>query len=223
MTTAWTDERERGQPVGIPADRPCATKPQLARQRLARAFGAGVPAQWGTGACVDGHDRRLRLWVEAQPQADVLAVSGQEYGWLEGHQRQVKTILAGVPEDGWRRLRAGAVAQGPRWYEWRWRPLAGRLKSGGRRWLLVRRRVSEPMALTAFVVLGWQTTALEEVVRVAGSRWTIASGVEAAQGEGGLDHDEVRSWTGWDRHLTLARWAWALLTIMRAGTIAVEA
>jgi hypothetical protein len=46
---------------------------------------------------------------------------------------------------------------------------------------------------------------------------------EAAQGEVGLDHDEVRSWTGWSRHITLAMWALALLTVLRAGTIAVEA
>jgi SRSO17 transposase len=219
---AWTDDRERCQQVGIPEDRPFATKPQLARQMLARAFGAGVPAKWVTGDCVYGNDRRLRLWLEAQPQAYVLAVSGQEHVWLDGHQRQVKTLLASLPEDGWRRLSAGAGAKGPRWYEWRWLPMAAPQEADWGRWLLVRRRVSEPAELTAFVVFGWQATPLEEVVRVAGSRWTIASGVEAAKGAVGLDHDEVRTWTGWYRHITLAMWALALLTIMRAGTIAVE-
>ena len=52
VPTAWTDARERCQPVGSPEDRPCATKPPLARQRRARAFGAGGPAQWVTGDCV---------------------------------------------------------------------------------------------------------------------------------------------------------------------------
>ena len=33
----------------------------------------------------------------------------------------------------------------------------------------------------------------------------------------------MRSWTAWYRHITLAMWALALLTIMRAGTMAVEA
>jgi SRSO17 transposase len=45
----WTDERARCGQVGIPADRPCATTPQLACQLLARAFAAGVPATWVTG------------------------------------------------------------------------------------------------------------------------------------------------------------------------------
>jgi SRSO17 transposase len=37
-----------------------------------------------------------------------------------------------------------------------------------------------------------------------------------------LDQYEVRSWTGWYRHITLAMWALALLTVLRAGAIAVE-
>ena len=40
--------------------------------------------------------------------------------------------------------------------------------------------------------------------------------------EVGLDQYEVRSWTGWYRHITLAMWAVALLAVLRAGAIAVE-
>jgi SRSO17 transposase len=110
----WTDDRERCRQAGIPEDRRLATKPQLVQHMLAHAFAAGVPAQWVTGDRVYGHDRRLRMWLEAQPHAYVLAVSGQEYVWLHGRQRQVKTLLATLPEDGWTRLRAGDGAQGPR-------------------------------------------------------------------------------------------------------------
>ena len=162
------------------------------------------------------------MWLEAQPHAYVLAVSGQEYVWLHERQRQVKTLLATLPEDGWTRLSAGDGAKGPRWYHWRWLPLAEPLEPGWHRWLLVRRSLSEPADLTAYVVFAPQPTTLEEVVRVAGSRWTVESGVEAAKGEVGLDQYEVRSWTAWYRHITLAMWALALLTVMRAGTIAVE-
>ena len=87
----------------------------------------------------------------------------------------------------------------------------------GCRWLLVRRSVSDPTDLTAFVVFAPQDTTLVEVVQVAGTRWTIESSFEAAKGEVGLDHYEVRSWTGWYRHITLAMWAYALLAVLRAG------
>src|SRR5919202_2125760 len=199
------------------------TKAKLAQQLLARAFAVGVPAAWVTGDRVYGDDRRLRMWLESCPQAYVLAVSGKEYGWLGWQQRQVKTLLASLPAKGWTRLSAGDGAKGPRWDDWRWMPLAPPLEPGWHRWLLVRRSVSDPTDLTAYVVFAPQDATLEAVVRVAGSRWTIESGFEAAKGEVGLDHYEVRSWTGWYRHITLAMWALALLAVLRAGTIALEA
>jgi SRSO17 transposase len=40
-----------------------------------------------------------------------------------------------------------------------------------------------------------------DVVQVAGRRRTIEACFEAAKGEVGLDHDEVRGWIGWYRHI----------------------
>ena len=111
----WTDDRERCRQAGLPEGRRVATKPPLAQLMLARAFAAGVPAHWVTGDSICGHNRRLRLGLAAQPQAYVLAVSGQEYVWLHGRQRQVTTLVATLPADGWTRLRAGDGAKGPRW------------------------------------------------------------------------------------------------------------
>jgi SRSO17 transposase len=141
---------------------------------------------------------------------------------LGAQQRQVKTLLASLPVEGWTRLSAGDGAKGPRWYDWRWVSLADPVDPTWRRWLLVRRSLSAPAALTAYVVFAPQPTTLEDVVRVAGSRWTVESGFEVAKGEVGLDQYEVRTWRGWYRHITLVMWALALLTVMRAGTIAVD-
>lgn len=218
----WTNDRERCRQAGIPDDRDFATKPQLAQQMLARAFAAGMPAQWVTGDSVYGHARQLRMWLEERPQAYVLAVSGQEYVRLDGRPRQVKTLVAALPPEGWTRRSAGDGTKGPRWYDWRWLPLAEPQAPGWRRWLLVRRSLSLPTELTAYLVFAPQDTTLAEVVQVAGTRWTIESSFEAAKGEVGLDDYEVRSWTGWYRHITLAMWAYALLVVLRAGPIAVE-
>jgi SRSO17 transposase len=167
LPAEWTQDRERCRQAGIPEDRGFATKPQLARQLLARALGSGVPANWVTGDCVYGHDRRLRRWLEARPPAYVLAVAGQAYVWVSGQQRQVNTILAALPRARWTRLSAGAGAKGPRWYDWRWLPLAAPLEPSWCRWLLVRRSRSAPAEVTASVVFAPQATTLEEVVRVA--------------------------------------------------------
>jgi SRSO17 transposase len=217
----WMSDRPRCDRAGIPKPRPFATKPELARQMLERARSAGVPAAWGTGDSVYGDNRRLRLWLESQEQAYVLAVSGKEYVWLSWQQRQVKTVLATLPAAGWTRCSAGAGTKGPRWYDWRWLPLAAPLHPEWHRWLLVRRSVSDPTDLTAYVVFAPHTTTLPEAVQVAGTRWTIESCFEAAKGEVGLDHYEVRSWTGWYRHITLAMWALALLAVLRAAHLPV--
>ena len=223
LPTEWTNERERCRQAGIPEEQRVATKPQLAQQLLARAFAAGVPAPWVTGDSGYGDDRRLRLWLEAHPQASVLAVSGQESVGLGFQQRRVQTILAALPEDGWTRRRAGDGTKGPRWDDRPWLPLAEPLEPGWRRWLRVRRRVSTPTEVTGYVVFARHDATLEDGVRGAGTRWTTESGFEAAKSEVGLDHCEVRSWTGWSRHITLAMWALALLTVLRAGASAVEA
>ena len=54
------------------------------------------------------------------------------------------------------------------------------------------------------------------MVAVAGKRWAVEECFETAKGECGLDEYEVRSWTGWHRHVTLALLAHAYLTVVRA-------
>src|SRR3954452_13432379 len=51
------------------------------------------------------------------------------------------------------------------------------------------------------------------------SRRSYESCFEEAKGETGLDEDEVRSWTGWHRHITLSMLAHAYLTVVRQSAI----
>jgi SRSO17 transposase len=216
----WTDDPARCQTAGIPDAVQFATKPQLAQAQLERARAAGVLAAWVTADSVYGDDRHLRMWLEAHEQAYVLAVSGKEYvndaaTWT---QRRVSTLLKelrDVPAEAWQRLSAGDGEKGPRWYDWYRLPLVPPLQEGYERSFLVRRSLSDPDDVHAYVVFAPAGTPLADLVRVAGRRWTIEVAFEAAKGEVGLDHYEVRSWTGWSRHMTLALFAQALLTVVR--------
>ena len=62
-------------------------------------------------------------------------------------------------------------------------------------------------------------TTFDELVEVAGKRWTIEECFETAKGDCGLDEYEVRSWTGWHRHVTLAMWAFAVVSVVRSQAI----
>jgi hypothetical protein len=59
---------------------------------------------------------------------------------------------------------------------------------------------------------------LAALVRVAGTRWSIEELFQTAKTHVGLDHYQVRGWTGWHRHTTLALLALAVLAICTAIT-----
>ena len=217
LPTSWTEARARCQAAGIPDDVAFATKPALARALLERALGAGVPAAWVTADSIYGDVKYLRVWLEARPIGYVLAVSGKDtVVGADWRQRRISTLLADPPPEGWARLSAGDGAKGPRWYDWVRLPLVDPLVAGWRRWVLLRRSVADPTEVTAYVCFAPVGTTLAALARVAGSRRTVEICFEAAKQEVGLDEYEVRSWTGWYRHVTLACLAHAFLTVVRA-------
>ena len=81
--------------------------------------------------------------------------------------------------------------------------------------LLVRRSLTDG-ELAYFVVFAPAQTTLQSLVEIAGQRWKVEECFELAKDEVGLDHYEVRHWTGWYRHITLAMWALAYLSVTRA-------
>jgi SRSO17 transposase len=123
--------------------------------------------------------------------------------------------LEDVPARAWRRLSAGDGAKGPRLYDWAWLAYRSDAAPGWQKGLLIRRKIGKPDKFTFYLTLSPEATTLPELVRIAGMRWTIEACFEAAKGEVGLDHYEVRSWTGWHRHITLAMLAHAYLAVVR--------
>jgi SRSO17 transposase len=220
----WADDRPRRQEAGVPDTVTFATKPELARRMLERANAAGVTAAWVTGDSIYGGDRKLRMWLEQQEQPFVLAVASNEPLWavLDGHwgQPRADAIAAQIPPEGWHRLSAGPGAKGPRLFDWAQVRLARLQRSDVERrwdhWLLVRRSVSDPTEVAYYVAFVPAGTPLLTLVEVAGQRWRIEQSFELAKGEVGLDEYEVRRWDGWYRHMTLAMFALAYLTVLRA-------
>ena len=218
LPASWTKDAARCQRAGIAPQAGFATKPELAQAMLARAFASGVPASWVVGDSVYGDARRLRLWLEGQQKAYVLAVSGKECVWLPGgRQRSVKSVLQGLDAGAWQRLSAGLGSKGPRLYDWQCVRLMAPPVVGWYRCLLVRRSLKADGKLTAYAVFARCGTDLATLVSVSGRRWCIEMCFEAAKSEVGLDEYEVRSWTGWYRHVTLSMWALALLSVVRAA------
>jgi SRSO17 transposase len=212
LPEAWANDPARREAAGVPGNTAFATKPQLGRQMLTRTFAADVPCRWVTGDSVYGADYALRRCIEKSGRGYVLAVtSRQRLGF-----KTVADWLEDVPGNGWQRLSAGDGAKGPRLYDWAylscdWLDAA----DGWQKGLLIRRKLAHPEVFTFYLTLAPAAVGLSDLVRVAGTRWTIEACFEAAKGEVGLDQYEVRSWTGWHRHITLAMLAHAYLGVLR--------
>jgi SRSO17 transposase len=214
----WTTNRVRCREAGISDDVPFATKGELAQQMLARAFAAGIPAQWIAGDTVYGYDE-VRLWLDEQQKNYVLAVPEPHLIWVAGTHQPVGYVAALLPESVWTMLSAGEGSKGARLYEWAWLQLPDQANETQRaRWLLIRRSLTDPRKRAYYRVAGPAHLQLPDLVRIAGSRWKIEEGFEEAKGEVGLDQYEVRSYRAWYRFVTLALLAHALLAVVRAQT-----
>ena len=212
----WAEDKKRMEGAGVPKKVEFATKLVLARRMIERARQGGVPFRWVTGDAVYGSDSHLRGWLEGRKISYVLAVTSQYRVFYEGMRRWVSEIRQMLPKEAWKRISAGAGTKGERLCDWARIPL-GEAREGRQRWLLFRRSVSDQAEMAYYVVSAPENASLEEIVKVAGTRWAIEESFESAKGEVGLDHYEVRSWDGWYRHITLAMFAHAYLTVVRAN------
>jgi SRSO17 transposase len=185
---------------------------------VARALDAGVPVAWVVADEVYGGDSKFRGPLEARGQAYVLAVRSNQpvstwppYG--PPAQHTAAGIAATVRPTEWERLSCGEGAQGPRLYDWAYVPVRPTLRDGWVHAVLVRRHPARGDDVAFYLVYAPATTPLAEVVRAAGSRWTIEDLFKLAKGQVGLDQYEVRSWRGWYRHVTLGLLALAALIV----------
>jgi len=214
----WTYDPVRCTLAGIPETVQFKSKPQMALNMLKYASENGMPFSWVTADSLYGNFRGISIWLESIEKGYVLAVSGKAYVWQGMWQHRVSTFLESLPEEGWYRTSAGTGSKGERYYDWLCYGLNKPPVKGWNRYLLIRRNISDPSELRAFICFCPDSTSINKLAEVAGSRWVIEQSFEESKGEVGLDHYEVRSYEGWYKHITLACCAHALLAVMRNNT-----
>jgi SRSO17 transposase len=212
----WAADAGRRKGAGVPGEVAFATKIVLARRMVERAVAAGVPAGWVTADAVYGSDYHFRATAEGHGLGYVVGVRADFAVWAGFRQVRVKSLLGEVPADAWHRLSCGDGAKGPRVYDWALLRTNSPEPDEYARWLLVRRSVSAPTEVAYFACGGPPDTTLRQLVAVAGTRWAIEDLFELGKGDCGLDEYEVRSWTGWHRHVTLSLWALAVVAVIRS-------
>ncbi|NWN88512.1 MAG: IS701 family transposase, partial [Micrococcaceae bacterium] len=218
---AWIQDPDRCTKAGIPSERQAmATKPQLAAAMIERVLDADVPAQWVTGDTVYGANHGLRERLQARRMHYVLAVPKNHTVTMPssstlGVEARADEVIATLDARAWRERTAGPGTKGDRRYAWARERLTGPTDDG-EHWLLARRSLQDPTDLAYYLCYTPANTTLITMALVAGARWSIEETFQTSKGETGLDHYQVRQYTGWYRHITLSMFAHAFLSVIRA-------
>jgi SRSO17 transposase len=220
LPKAWANDPGRRTQAHVPEDVAFATKPAMACDMIANLLDEGTPCAFVLADAVYGPDSRFRRMLETREQPYVLAVRSTHSLRFLDEWQLVQTdpakMIADLPPEDWQPLSAGEGAKGHRLYDWVRVPLNYTAGEGFSRWLLARRSLRDPEAITYYLAYARTNATLPELAAAAGLRWTIEECFLRAKDDLGLDHCEARSWHGWYRHMSLVMAAAAFLVRLNA-------
>ena len=216
----WAEDEVRRRQAGVPQEIIFATKGELARAMLERAFGAGVSAAWASSGGSFGEHEQLWRWLEAAGRSYLLAVSPSHklFKRIDGVPRHESAQQPPIITESWpwRRMEVGANTWWAHDREWVRHPLAYPVRAGWERWLLTGRPVVQQDEYSYHRAYVPEGTSLATLAWMAGPSLAVEEGLEQAKDEVGLDQYEVRHWDPWHRHITLCLLAHAALQVTRA-------
>jgi SRSO17 transposase len=216
LPTAWIEDPPRCATAGVPSGLKYATKPQLGMRMLSRAHSAGLVHGWVSADKSYGAQHQFRSWLVNRELPFVLATNNDDVLTTVAGQRRPAGALAVRALDGEiassGRTRSAPIPAGPyvgKPFDWIAIELVhGRLPPTWRHWLLVRRQ-TEPdpgtnhRKVACFRCAGPGTTTVDDLIRIAGARWTSDRCFRTARDHFGLGDYQVRDWRAWYAHVTL--------------------
>ena len=241
LPKAWIDDPARCDAAGIPQEEQVyrsETELALAQLQQATEHGA-LTAEWVTGDDAFGKSPSFRDGVAALKLNYVLEVPSETPVWpvtvswetpppptgkrkqaaphpVISERQTVKERAAALPPEAWQTLKVAEGTQGPRVYQFaaeRRRESRDGLP-GGETWVVYRRNLdgSQPRY---FFSNAAADTPLATLAWVAAARWPIETEFETEKSDVGLDEYEVRTWRGWQHHITMCLLASAFLLTLQ--------
>lgn len=211
----WTEDQNRLNSVGVFEKVKVQTKQQLALMMIQRAFDAGIKPDWITADSFYGSDTKFRRYLEEREQAYVVGVRSTCHVASAFSYRSIAEAFNKAESLNWYRVSQGNGTKGPRVFDWCAFRCMHPYEKEWARTAICRRSVDDPADVKYFLAFSKSDVYVEDIISAAGRRWTIEEDFEVTKGELGLDQYEVRSVTGWYRHMTLCMAAQALLVSER--------
>jgi SRSO17 transposase len=234
----WTDDRQRCREAGVPEEIGYQTKAELGLALLRRARQAGhLMAEWITADSGYGEVPTFRDTLDTEGWRYLLEVPSTTHVFTQpaqvaipawsGHGRKpsqphlvagepcsqsVQAVAASLLPADWHELTVAEGAQGPRIHQFAgvrvWESRAGLPRRAC--WLVLRRDLDGSEA-KYYLSNAPADTPLLRLAQVGAMRWPVETEFQTEKGETGLDEYEVRTWLGWQHHITMALLAGAFL------------
>jgi SRSO17 transposase len=224
------DYRARRKKCKLPENTVFRTKPQLAVQMLAGLVEENVlPFKYVLADSLYGTSPEFIEAAEALPgKTYFVQIPKDIQCWLKrpmtitkkylwGGKPRTKTQLVdpsskpitvdelagNINDYFWYRRKVSEGTKGPIVYEYTRRQII--LSAAGLPqktvWLLIRRTLDEKPTYSFFISNASASTRLKTLIWLSGLRWAIEQCFEETKSELGMDHYEVRKFTGWHHHM----------------------
>ncbi len=227
----FTDEYSvRRMKCGLPEDITFMSKPQLASQMLEDLVQENpFPFKWVVADSIYGNSPDFINTVEKHPELRYfVSVPSDTPCWLTAPitrkkkykysgQIREKTVLESTEKKSitveslaksinnyfWYRRKVSEGTKGPIEYEFTKRRIVLSKNEIPDRtiWLIIRRTIGPDPIYRYFISNAPVSTRLPTFVWLSGIRWSIEQCFEETKTELGMDHYEVRKYTGWNHHI----------------------
>jgi SRSO17 transposase len=229
----WTDAyAARRIRYKVPAELTFQSKPQLAAAMLEAIAHEGLlPFKYIVADCLYGNSSTFLDAVEAcVGRTALVAVPSETRCWLQWPQTEAKSyrykgearakrvvvdpdsvpstvaaVAASLPASRWYRRQVSEGTKGPIEYAFA-RQRVTLCKDGLPErtvWLVVKRTLGSEPSYAYAISNAPASTPLSTFVWLSGLRWAVEQCFEESKTELGMDHYEVRKYTGWHHHMLM--------------------
>ena len=224
------DYEEKRKKCKIPEDSSFKTKPQIATEMLKDVATEGIiPFKYVLADSVYGENPGFISAVESMvDKTYFVSVGSDTLCWLRqpvmidkqykyrGKNRtkkilstdekapiSFKTVAENINDYFWYRRTVSEGTKGPIVYEFTKRRIVLSNKGLPQKtvWLIIKRTLSDKPEYSFFISNAPASARLNTFVWLSGMRWAIEQCFEETKSELGMDHYEVRKYTGWHHHI----------------------
>ncbi len=224
------DCEEKREKCKIPGDASFKTKPQIATEMLNNIANAGIiPFKYVLADSIYGENPDFINAVESMADKTYfVSVGCNTPCWLrqpliidkknkyrgkiktkkilatdEKKPISVKKVAENINDYFWYRRTVSEGTKGPITYEFTKRRIVLSNKGLPQKtvWLIIKRTLSDKHEYSFFISNAPLSTRLKTFVWLSGMRWPIEQCFEETKSELGMDHYEVRKYTGWHHHM----------------------